>query len=301
MKFLILFITLLLQHYRKIERSTTQSRSFSRWFQLFQKRRWFQKLGRNGRYMLVVFIPSILIGGSFILVEDLFWGLPAILLEVALLLYVLSHADFHRHVETYQKDLEAGNIESAYLCAEQHLSIPEIQLSEKLSELHDQVCHTLLHRWFEFFFLMVFWFFVLGVPGVLLAWFSLQYSQLVHCDEKAWRPLHWLSWIPARLLGLTFALAGNFVQAISVWKQSLWKLRAPADVVLYKVALASISISISTSSSMATSTDTSITDAESDRQVACDQMQELQDLHTRSVIIWLVIIALITIVGATLF
>jgi AmpE protein len=296
MKFLILFITLALQHYLGINRSTTKSRSFSQWFDLFQRRSWFQKLGRTGRYYFIVFIPSIIIGGCFVMIEDKLLGLPAIVLEVALLLYVLSHADFERHVTQYRDDLANGNIKGAYRCAEQYLAIPEIELSDELSKMHDQVCHTILHRWFEFFFLMIFWFLALGVPGVLLAWFSLQYSQLVHCEEKAWRPMHWLSWIPARLLGLTFALAGNFVQAVAVWKQTLWKWRTPADVVLYKVALASLSGKNDKASCMDT-----MTNAETDTQVACDQMQELQMLHRRSAIVWLAVIALITIVGGTLY
>ncbi|GEM_PF-529537 len=295
MKFLILFFTLMLQRYRAINRSTTTSRSFAKWFKLFQGRSWFMKLGRTGRYILVVFLPSIVIGGSFVIIEDQFWGLPAIVLEIALLLYVLSHADFDRHVEQYRTDLANGDIQGAYRCADQYLSIPEIELSDKLAKMHDQVCHTILHRWFEFFFLMLFWFLVLGVPGVLLAWFSLQYSQLVHCEEKAWRPLHWLSWIPARLLGLTFALAGNFVQAVTIWQQTLWKGRIPADVVLYKVALASLSHQGSEKCM------DSMVNAESDTKVACDQMLELQKLHGRSAVVWLVIIALITIVGGTLF
>jgi AmpE protein len=295
MKFLILFFTLMLQRYRAINRSSTESRSFTKWFKLFQKRVWFKKLGRNGRYILVVFLPSIVIGGTFVVIEDQLWGLPAIVLEIALLLYVLSHADFDRHVDQYRQDLQNGDIQGAYRCADQYLAVPEIELSDELAKMHDQVCHTILHRWFEFFFLMVFWFLVLGVPGVLLAWFSLQYSQLVHCEEKAWRPLHWLSWIPARLLGLTFTLAGNFVQGVIIWQQTLWKWRTPADVVLYKVALASLS-SHNSENCME-----SMSNAESDTQVACDQMQDLQLLHSRSAIVWLVIIALITIVGGTLY
>lgn len=296
MKFLVLFFTLVLQHYLEINRSTTMSTTFGKWFYLFQGRSWFQTLGRTGRYITVVFIPSIVIGGCFLMIEDKLLGLPAIVLEVALLLYVLSHADFDRHITQYRNNLTNGDVQGAYRCAGQYLAIPEIELSDELAKMHDQVCHTILHRWFEFFFLMIFWFLILGVPGVLLAWFSLQYSQFVHCEEKAWRPLHWLSWIPARLLGLTFALAGNFVQGIAVWKQSLWKWRAPADAVLYSVALASLSGKTDKANCIET-----MINAEADTQVACDQMLELQMLHRRSAIVWLVIMALITIVGGTLF
>ena len=86
------------------------------------------------------------------------------------------------------------------------------------------------------------------------------------------------------------------MQAVTVWQQSLWKWRAPADVVLYKVALASLSGKSADGSYMET-----MTNAEADTKVACDQMMELQMLHRRSAIVWLVVIALITIVGGTLY
>ena len=299
MKFLILFFTLMIQHYRGISRSTTQSRTFSRWFSLFRNRAWFQKMGRNGRYALVVFVPGIIIGGSFLMLEDTLWGLPSILAEVALLLYVLSYADFHRYVDEYKQKVSSGDDEGAFRCADQYIAIPEIELCNKSGELHDQVSRTVLHRWFEFFFLMVFWFLVFGAPGVLIAWFSLQYSQLVHCEEKAWRPMHWLSWIPARLLGLTFALVGNFVGAIAVWKKTLWNWRLPADVVLNRVALAALSYELEPQPD-ATEPDTKLASNLGSKD-ACDQMDKLQLLHTRSVVVWLVIIALITIVGGTLY
>ncbi len=291
MKFLILFFTLMIQRYRGMSRSNTQSRTFARWFALFKDRAWFHKLSRNSRYVLVVFVPGILIGGSFLLLEDVLWGLLSILLEVALLLYVLRHADFDRYVDEYREKVELGDAEGAFRCADQYIAIPEIELCNEPNELHNQVSRTVLHRWFEFFFLMVFWFLIFGAPGVLIAWFTLQYSQLVHCEEKAWRPLHWLAWIPARLLGLTFALVGNFVGAIAVWKTTLWNWRLPADIVLNRVAIAALSQEFEPKQPS----------AEDSSQDACDQMARLQMLHTRSVIVWLVIIALITIVGGTLY
>jgi len=296
MKFLILFLTLVLQHVLHWKRRSTQSRSFQRWYNLFNQKNWFAKLGRRGRYWLVVILPAAIIGVSFVLLEDKSWGLPAIALEILLLLYVLSHADFEQHFKQYMQDIENGDVQGAYRCAEQYLSVPEIELSDEIARMHDQVCHTLLYRWFEFFFLMVFWFLVLGVPGILLAWFSLQYSQLVHCDEKAWRPLHWLEWIPARLLGLTFALAGHYDRAMPVWRETLWKWQVPADDALYRVALASIVAEDHEGKPCA-----QITSIEDDSRRACDQITALQGLHRRSAIIWLVVIALITIVGGALY
>ena len=296
MKFLILFFTLVLQRLLNWRRTSTRSRTYNGWYLLFAKRGWFNKLGRWGRYFLVVVFPAAVIGISFVLLEDRYLGLPAIALEILLLLYVLTHADFEQHFKQYMTDIENGDVQGAYRCAEQYLAVPEIELNDEVAKMHDQVCHTLLYRWFEFFFLMVFWFLVLGVPGILLAWFSLQYSQLVACDEKAWRPLHWLEWIPARLLGLTFVLAGHFDKAMPVWRETLWKWRVPADDALYRVALASIVAEDDEGKPCLT-----VASIEDDTRKACDQITALQGLHRRSASIWMVVIALITIVGGALY
>ena len=297
MKFLILFFTLLIQRFTHIKRRSTSSRTYGAWHKMFAQRGWYNKLGRWGRYSFIVLLPAAVIGITFVVAESQFWGWPAIVLEIALMLYVLSHADFEDHFQQYKKDLESGDVQGAYRCAEQYLSVPEIELSDELNRMHDQVCHTILYRWFEFFFLMVFWFLILGVPGVLLAWFSLQYSQIVHCDEKAWRPLHWLEWVPSRLLGLTFALAGNYDKAMPVWRASLWKWQVPADDALYRVALASV-VGEFDEEGKPCQQFTSIAD---DTRAACDQMTALQRLHRRSASIWLVLIALTTIVGGAIY
>ena len=88
MKFLILFLTRVLPHVLHWKRRSTQSSSFQHWYNLFSQKNWFAKLGRRGRYWLVVILPAAIIGVSFVLLEDKSWGLPAIALEILLLLYV---------------------------------------------------------------------------------------------------------------------------------------------------------------------------------------------------------------------
>ncbi len=164
------------------------------------------------------------------------WGLPTALVEVLLLIYVLSHMGIRQHLDAYRHDLAHGDIQGAYHCAERHLSVPEVALTEDAEHMNEQVARSLLLRWFEYFFLMVFWYMVADVAGVLLAWFSLQYARTSDCDQQAWRYLHWLEWGPARLLGLTYGLAGNFVHALPVWQQHLWKLNTQSADVLFEVA-----------------------------------------------------------------
>lgn len=289
MTFIVLFFTLLLQYLKLIPSRTTSSRSFALWHDAASKFPGFSKAGKEVRYVVVVIVPTVLIGIAFHLLEPLLWGLPAIAVEVALLLYVLSHANFEKYVEQYRKDLAAGDVQGAYHCAEQHLSVPEIELSDDVAMMHDQVCETMLYRWFEFFFLMVFWFALAGVPGVILAWFTLQYVQRVDCSEQAWRPLTLLEWAPSRILGLTFALAGNFVNAIGVWQTSLWKWRIPAADALYKVALAALYQGRDEGGQEAVNIDCP--------EKACDQMMELEKLHRRSASIWLAMVAVMAIFG----
>lgn len=296
MTFIVLFFTLLLQYFKLLPSRSISSRSFARWHQLAEKDPRFDKLGRYWRYILVVVIPTAFIGVVFHFIEMQLWGLPAIVLEVALLLYVLSHADFQQYVEQYRRDLSAGDVQGAYHCAEQHLSVPEIELTDDLAQMHDQVCETVMYRWFEFFFLMVFWFALAGVPGVILAWFTLQYVQRVNCAEQAWRPLTILEWVPSRILGLTFALAGNFVRAIPAWQSSLWNWQVPAADALYKVALAALYQG--DGKSFLSNNSQSSEQCDNDKsEGACDQLLELQLLHRRSATIWLAMIAAMAIFG----
>ena len=187
MKFLIVFIALFMRHQLPLSQRSSRSRSFQRWLQLALSSPLIARAPRLIKYLLIVVMPAALGMVAFHYLEQYFWGLLAFVLEIILLLYVLSHVSFQRHFQQYKQDVMAGNLQSAYHCAEQYIALPEIELVDDAHTLNLQVIKTLLQRWFEYFFLMVFWYMVADVGGVLLAWFSVQYARASHCDERGWK------------------------------------------------------------------------------------------------------------------
>lgn len=288
MKFLILFIALMAQYQLPLPQRSTRSRSFARWLSWWTPRQWFTRIPRHLRYVLIVVLPTTLVTLAFWYLDRYFWGLLTFVLEILLLLYVLSHSGIERHLKEYQEDIQRGDTQGAYHCAEQFLALPEVSVSDDLTSMNEQVIHALMHRWFEYFFLMVFWYMVADVAGVLLAWFSVQYARASDCDDKAWRYLHWLEWGPVRLLGLTYGLAGNLMRALPVWQRYLWNLRTPSATVLFDIASSSL---------CQNGEKREWHSVENNSEAAAGELQEWQQLHLRSVSIWMIMIAAATVGG----
>ncbi|MEQ3692292.1 regulatory signaling modulator protein AmpE [Thalassolituus sp.] len=288
MKFLVLFVVLLWQQRFPLPHRSTSSRTFARWLGLVSSLPKFDKLHRHLRFAVIVVMPTIAITATMLLADPYAFGLLSVALKILLLLYVLSHISFGKHLEAYRSDLRKGDTQGAYHCADQYLSVPEVTMTDDLSHMNHQVIRALLHRWFEYFFLIVFWYMVADVAGILLAWFTLQYARATQCDAYGWRYLHWIEWVPVRLLGLTYGLAGDFLKAFPVLHSYLWDKTTNSADVLYRVA----------SESLAKDGDIKRWhSADENSQEAAEELDQLHRLHVRSLSVWMVIIAAATVGG----
>jgi len=284
MKFLVLFVVLLWQQRFPLPHRSTSSRTFAIWLRQASKLPGFPRWHRHVRYAVVAVLPVVVITGAMLLADPYAFGLLSVVLKILVLLYVLSHISIGKHLEAYRSDLRKGDTQGAYHCADQYLAVPEVEVSEDLNTMNHQVIRALLHRWFEYFFLMVFWYMLADIAGILLAWFSLQYARATHCDAQGWRYLHWIEWIPVRLLGLTYALAGNFLKSFPVLHAYLWDRTTQSADVLYRVA----------NESLETDSATPLNETAEEAAAELDQWQRL---HIRSLSIWMVIIAAATVGG----
>ena len=287
MKFLVLFVVLLWQQRFPLPHRSTSSRTFAWWLKQVERLPRFMNWDRHFRYSVVVVLPVVTITAAMLLADPYAFGLLSVLLKILVLLYVLSHISIGKHLEAYRGDLKKGDTQGAYHCADQYLAVPEVRVSDDLTTMNHQVIRALLHRWFEFFFLMVFWYMVADIAGILLAWFSLQYARATHCDAQGWRYLHWIEWIPVRLLGLTYALAGDFLRAFPVLHSYLWDRTTNSADVLYRVANESLA---GQSVAMSCPVDESA-------EEAAAELDRWQRLHIRSLSVWMVIIATATVGG----
>ena len=286
MKFLIVFIAVLLVWRFPFPVQSTESAGFKTWLAFWRKIKGFNRINTHVKYSLVVLIPTLIGVLGFYYIQPYFWGLISLVLEVLLLVYVLLHADANRHLERYQQELTAGNIDGAYALAKKNLSLKDSD--EDFSTLNERVIKTLLYRWFSYFFLMIFWYVLADVGGVLLAWLSVQYAQANAANGKSTLYMRLLEFIPARLVGLTFVLAGNLMNSLPVWQSYLKQWHANNADLLFNIGCAALSEG---------KEQRQWSCANEDATGAAAELVEWQRLHFYSMSIWLVIIAIATLGG----
>jgi cobalamin biosynthesis protein CobD/CbiB len=124
--------------------------------------------------------------------------------------------------------LRAGNVERARGLLATWRGSSAAQLAE--SEIATAAIEHAVLRAHRGLFGVIFWFVVLpGPTGAILyrlavellqSWGSREgpdFEAFAHFSRQAFE---WLDWIPSRLTGIGFAIAGNFEDAISSWRQS---------------------------------------------------------------------------------
>jgi AmpE protein len=323
MKFLILFIAVLLHYQLPHKPGLRRLQGFQGWLNRLQGIDRFKRLGGDLRFVLVVILPALAFATVFWFVEGFAWGLPAAVLEIALLYLILSEVGSADELEEYREALLKGDIQGAFLGVGRSLSIPGLVFSNNASTMNAEVMRAVLYRWFEYFFLMVFWYMLADVAGVVLAWLTLHYARATVTDDsgktsgaaagaevdkdvdgnkpeddeaavesvsnsRAGWYLHWLEWVPVRLLGLTYCLAGNMMSALPVWRGSLWNTGSSAEQILTELGSAALSFSPGKRQWHS---------VEDDGNAAAMELEEWHLLHLRSLSIWLVVIAVATIGG----
>jgi len=164
-------------------------------------------------------------------------------LGVVVLLYSFGRGEFGDIVAEYTKACYVEDWESAIERA-QRLSVTTENVREgDWSSLHSHVLDEAAYRGFERMFAVLLWFFVLGPVGALLYRLSFIYSRELRSDNDLARRLLWiLEWPAARLLGLSFALTGNFVGCFQRWRDCLLCVRRSTIAILSPMVLGALSV-----------------------------------------------------------
>jgi AmpE protein len=290
MKFIVLLFTILLQ--KKIKKQGYRRRRS--WFSkmatplkvmmgvdsgeaskpsiLSGKGTGYQVLG----FFLLVILPGLLVGLTIDNLQGLSGTLVALLLSVALLLYILGRDDFSQKFDDYKECWLKEDYQGAFECASDFLDI-EGEVMPSPCELHYTVSKAVVYAWFLRFFVFVFWYLVLGIGGALASllcyWFYREFK-----FEWARNVIAAIEWPPSRLLALTTALAGKFTSSFPVALKSLIDFQTPPNEVLFQVIFPDM-----------------VEEQEFDCSGASDVLQETNQVMFRSGVIWLVLVALLTI------
>jgi len=262
-------------------------RWFERWTgwvsgQLSEETRWQGVIG-----LLVLLLPPLLVAYLLIHLIAGWWWPVYFLFSVLVLLYSLGPRDLEAEVEAFiaarLRDDEESAMWHASALIGKELPSNSRALTRLLTEHILAEANTRLLAVF-------FWFTLLGPFGAILY----RLAALVRAEgedeeglaEAASKLIWLLDWIPARLCALGYALSGNFVDAIHHWREGSSSYRDSnhgAMVAAGMGALGQVEI------------------GSEDEEVAPEhetaQINEALALVRRMVLVYLVILALLTLAG----
>lgn len=154
--------------------------------------------------------------------DDVLFGLPGLLFAIAVLVFCLGPRDLGHELGQYREAYSSGNEEGALRLAGNLLG------EEPPAELDAQartVTAAVLIQANVRIFGVLFWFALLGPLGAVLyrATTELRRHTLADNDEFAWGARQLgaiLDWLPARLTAFGYALSGHFEGAVLRWREA---------------------------------------------------------------------------------
>ena len=229
--------------------------------------------------LLALLIPLGVVSIVLKLFSGWFFGFSGVLLQAVILAYALGRVDLIDQLQAYLHKWRSGNIQSAYHQANNDFNLDVEFEADNGSNLHSKVCQGLIYQWFKQVFVIVFWYLLAG-PLAALFMRLLSLYEKREPESTSLQLLHVLEWLPARLLALTFSVAGNFTLCFKMWLKAMGDLGMPAATVLFKSSLAAIGLSAQ-----------ELIDSSTERQVS--HLEILQDLLMRSIVVWMMLVALL--------
>ncbi len=261
---------------------TADAARHDNWFSYWRAR--VQSWGLQGwpSFLVLVLVPVL---GAVLLLDLLrpvLFGLLWIAVAAGLLLYSFGRSDFATLVERYCQCCLRGDFEAAWLSLNNELATTQsIEAPADAMALHQEVQLALPYEGYQRWFAVVFYFLLLG-PAAALAYRLLQMAEKEETAGMARQCLVVADWLPARVLALTFALAGDFVGSREALTTAAPGSGVPAAHMLRSVsasALGGLSVTAETTSEALPS-------------AASAETRELAALLTRSAASWLIIASL---------
>lgn len=244
----------------------------------------------QGLDIAAIALPVLLLELAYLWLGGVLGGLPEFVLLVLVLLYSLGRGNLGAAVAGYLERWSRGDFQAAHQVLMDDPVAASPDTIDNPSALHAAARRRLYYRSFERIYAVMFWF-VIGGPAAAFAYRLAWLQEADHAAKGASSftgrlPLRdWLEWIPARLLALGFALVGDFDACLRAWR-GLFSGAAPAPVeVLESCGKAALGLRDDP-------------DGETREQLVARGAAEIdavQVLHRRTLVVWLVVVAFLVI------
>jgi len=290
MTLITLLVVLMLEHYFNasavLEQEFKSHKWFPRWKAWISKKIDLSNINDWVGIALIIGIPVILfyalseVNNGFI-----FWILQLVL-AVVVMIYCLGPIDQNNHLTEYFEAVEREDLQAAYHHIEDYLNLKSSHaVPEDMSLLGRLVTRLILSQSNFRYFGVLIYFVLLGPAGALLYRITGTFEFSVRDDDispfqsklRQFRTI--LDWLPARLTGFLYSLAGDFTGAMPKLKKYLFSDNPQNDLLLEETGLGALGI-----------TEESCSDIIAENKMALN-------LVTRTVVVLLVIIAVLTVFG----
>ena len=300
MKFLVILLALVL--------TATWLRDAERfddsWFGRYQRaiRKLVDKTHGGGKYSIAaalgaiygVLIAVMLILGS--LAEGTFYGFATMLLHLFVLLFAMDRTQPGRLVRDFLRSWNAGDRQGCINYLETELRLEGVPRTEDGAVIVAQFKRLLAYRSFERMFMMYALYLVAGPVGVIFGYVSYQLRAEL-CEESdrtlaahLERIIAVIEWVPLRLLAITFSLVGDFNSCVSRLRRHLWEFEVASDNAQLLADWARCALSESATCE--------VKGGDFDEAAMRLEIEALSGLLERSQIVWLVVVAVVTLIGA---
>lgn len=224
MEFLTLLIVMLVLQWRDGNTPLQTDNWFFNWVYYLRRHR-FLSNSMLANSVLVAGFPAVLLALCVLLTMDLVFGFVLLLLYCVSLFYSMGRGNFTEDLKTYKAAWARSDIQGAFTLID-HFRHSDSYNPQNLKDLHTMARSLILYRAFERFFVVIFFFAMLGPAAALFYRLMFLYCHRLldrhsqeYADLKVFLQL--LEWLPARLMGFCFCLLGSFKPGFDAWLKTL--------------------------------------------------------------------------------
>lgn len=187
--------------------------------------------------LLGVLVPSVVVGVVYLWLPTFF----GVVLAAVVLSYCFGRGEFAADLENYLKACSDSDwLAACATASEQGAQCQSVEF-ERWQDLHEKMLTASAYQGFERLFAVLFWFLVAGPAGALLYRLSFIYrSKFGGTMAKEW--LWVIEWPAVRLLGISFAVTGNFVGCFNRWRRWVGCFKSASDFILFQSVMGALSV-----------------------------------------------------------
>lgn len=191
-------------------------------------------------FTLTLLIPAVILALLVYGITTLLSANWLFFIYVPALLYSLGRGNFSAEVKAYIAASERGdNVVASKLSDELRGGAMADEISAEVADwsaLHRETLRVISYRGFERMFAVLFWFFIFGAVGALVYRLSVIYREretvATARGRLAARWLWLVEWPAVRVMGLTWALVGNFETCYRCWQARLLDVKHSSTILL---------------------------------------------------------------------